>query len=159
MLKGLEIFKKGLQTQWYVLHLELARINAGGSTVFIRCVQGQAKGLSEQHTLVPISEGIPQDVLLSFGVQENQGDEQVLHLAPPWEIFFPMFPGELRHFLLSTLMEMDLQLQERNLSGNVVESWVSGFRFNLKIELTNAEGEELMVMLGMDEMERIHGGD
>ena len=35
-------------------------------------------------------------------------------------------------------MEMDLQLQDRNLSGNVVESWVSGFMINLKIELTDA---------------------
>src|ERR1700743_1289890 len=158
MQRELGIFKKGLQTQWYILHLELACINGGGSTVFTGCIQGQAKELSEPHALIPISEGIPQDVLSSFGVQENQGDKQVLHLAPPWEIFFPMFPGELRHFLPSTLMEMDLQLREKNLSGNVVESWVSGFMINLKIELTNAEGEELMVAMGMDEMERIHGG-
>ena len=56
-------------------------------------------------------------------------------------------------------MEMDLQLWDRNLSGNVVESWVSGFMINLKIELTNAEGEELMMAVGVDEMERIHSGD
>ena len=56
-------------------------------------------------------------------------------------------------------MEMDLQLRERNLSGNVVESWVSGFTINLKIELTNAKGKELMAALGVDKMERIHGGD
>ena len=121
--------------------------------------QSQAEGLNGQYALVPISKGIPQDVLSSFGVQENQEDEQVLHLALPWEIFFPMFPGELRCFLQSTLMEMDLQLQDRNLSGNVVESWISGFTINLKIELTNAKGEELMVALGVDEMERIHGGN
>ena len=89
--------------------------------VFTRRVQGQAKGLNEQHALVPISKGIPQDVLSSFRVQVNQGDEQVFHLAPPWEIFFPMFPGELRHFLPSTWMEIDLQLQDRNLSGNVAD--------------------------------------
>ena len=52
-------------------------------------------------------------------------------------------------------MEMDLQLWDRNLSGNVVESWVSGFMINLKIELTDAEGEELMSALGVDEMEGI----
>ena len=127
-----------------------------GSTV---CVQGQAKGCREQLILVPISKGIPQDVLSSFGVQENLEEKQVLHLAPPWEIFFLMFPGELRRFLLSTLMEMDLQSWDRNLSGNVVESWVSGFTINLKIELTDAEGEKLMSALGVDEMERIHGGD
>ena len=125
---------------------------------FTRCDQGQAKGLSEQHVLIPISEGIPQDILSSFGVQENQGEEQVPHLAPPWEIFFPMFPGELRRFLPSTLMEMDLQSRERNLSGCLVESWVSGFTINLKIELTDAEGKELMAVMGVDEMEHIHSG-
>ena len=56
-------------------------------------------------------------------------------------------------------MEMNLQSQDRNLSGNVVESWVSGFTINLKIELTNAKSEELMAALGVDEMERIHGGN
>ena len=125
--------------------------------VFTRCVQGQAEGLNEQHALIPISKGIPQDILSSFRVQENPEDEQVLAL--PWEIFFPMFPGELRHFLPSTLMEMDLQSRDRNLSGNVVESWFSGFTINLKIELTKVEGKELMSALGVDEMEQIHGGD
>ena len=48
-------------------------------------------------------------------------------------------------------MEMDLQSWDRNLSGNVVESWVSG--------LTDAEGEELMAALGVDGMERIHGSN
>ena len=125
---------------------------------FIECAQGQAEGLSKRHILVPTSEGIPQDVLSSFRVQENQG-EQVPHLAPPWEIFFPMFPGELRCFLLSTLMEMDLQSRERNLSGHLVESWVSGFMINLKIKLTDAEGEVLMEAVEVDKMERIHSGE
>ena len=40
-----------------------------------------------------------------------------------------------------------------------MESWVSGFTINLKIELTDAEGKELMTALGVDEMERIHGGE
>ena len=40
----------------------------------IECVQGQVEGLREQLVLVPISEGIPQDVLESFGVQESQED-------------------------------------------------------------------------------------
>ena len=56
-------------------------------------------------------------------------------------------------------MDMDLQSRERNLSGCLVESWVSGFTINLTIELTNAEGEELMQAMGVDKMERIHGGD
>ena len=124
-----------------------------------RCIQGQAEGHREPLILVPISEGIPQDVLQSFRVQESQEDEKALHLAPPWEIFFPMFPGELRHFLPSTFMEMNLQLQERNLSGRLVESWVSGFTINLEIELTNAEGEALMEVMGVDKMEKISGGE
>ena len=49
---------------------------------FIECVQGQAKGLREQLVLVPTSEGSPQDVWESFGVQE---DQESLHLAPKWE--------------------------------------------------------------------------
>ena len=49
-----------------------------GSTI---CVQGQAKGLREQLVLIPISEGIPQDILESFGVQE---DLQGPHLTPEW---------------------------------------------------------------------------
>ena len=47
----------------------------------IACVQGQAEGIREQLVLVPISEGIPQDVLESFGVQESQDALQDLHLA------------------------------------------------------------------------------
>ena len=50
----------------------------------IICVQGQAEGISRSLALVPISEGIPPDILQSFGVQESQGDKQSLHLAPPW---------------------------------------------------------------------------
>ena len=41
----------------------------------------------------------------------------------------------------------------------MVESWVSGFMINLKIELTNAEGKELVGAMGVDEMEHIHGGE
>ena len=48
----------------------------------IKCVQGQAEGLREQLVLIPISEGIPQDILESFGVQEDLESLQGLHLAP-----------------------------------------------------------------------------
>ena len=153
MRKEVEIFKKGLQTWWYVLHLELAQISGGGSTESTTCVQGQAKGISRPLTLIPISEGTPQDMLQSFRVQESQGDKQALHLAPPWEIFFPMFPGELRCFLPSTLMELDLLSRERNLSGCLVESWTSGFTINLRIKLTDVKGEALMEVMGVNEME------
>ena len=44
----------------------------------IRCIQGQAEGHREPLVLIPISEGIPQDVLESFRVQDLQED---LHLT------------------------------------------------------------------------------
>ena len=68
----------------------------------IGCVQGQAEGLREQLVLIPISEGIPQDILESFGVQESQEDLQDLHLTPDWEQSTPLFSGEMREFLLSS---------------------------------------------------------
>ena len=71
-----------------------------GSTV---CVQGQAEGLREQLVLVPISEGIPQDVLESFGVQEDQKSLQGLHLALEWEQSTQLCSGEMREFLPSHL--------------------------------------------------------
>ena len=43
----------------------------------IRCVQGQAEGSREPLILVPISEGISQDVLESFRVQENRKDFRI----------------------------------------------------------------------------------
>ena len=49
------------------------------------CIQGQAEGHRELLILVPISEGIPQDILESFRVQESQEGLQDLHLAPDWE--------------------------------------------------------------------------
>ena len=159
MKKRLGIFKKGLTTWWYILHLELAQINGGGSTESITCIQGQAKGISKPHALVPISEGIPQDVLSSFGVQESQGDKQALHLAPLWEIFFPMFPGELRNYLPATLADLDLQSRKRKLSGCLVEIWISRFTIHLRIKLTSTEGEALMEAMGVEEMERISGGE
>ena len=61
-----------------------------GST---ECVQGQAEGHREQLILVPISEGIPQDVLESFRVQGSQEGLQDLHLPPEWEQFTPLFSG------------------------------------------------------------------
>ena len=59
----------------------------------IGCIQGQAEGIREQLVLVPISEGIPQDIQESFGVQESQEDLQGLHLAPDWEQLTPLFSG------------------------------------------------------------------
>ena len=70
---------------------------------FIGCIQGQGEGSRRPPILVPISEGIPQDVLQSFGVQESQEDIQSLHLAPAWEQSIPLFSGELRDFLPACL--------------------------------------------------------
>ena len=63
---------------------------------FIRCVQGQAEGIREPLVLIPISEGIPQDVQESFGVQESQEYLEDLHLALDWEQSTPLFSGEIR---------------------------------------------------------------
>ena len=65
----------------------------------IKRVQGQGEGHREPLILVPISEGIPQDVLESFRVQELQESLQDLHLAPDWEQLTPLFSGEMREFL------------------------------------------------------------
>ena len=70
-----------------------------------------------------------------------------------------MFPGELRNFLALTLADLDLSSWERNLSGCLVKSWVSGFVIHLRIELSNEEGEALMGAMGVDKMDWIHGGE
>ena len=59
--------------------------------VSIRCAQGQAEGIREHLVLVPISEGIPQDVQENFGVQESQEGLQDLHLSADWEQSTPLF--------------------------------------------------------------------
>ena len=71
--------------------------------VSIRCIQGQAEGLREQLILVPISEGIPQDILESFRVQESQEGLQDLHLTLDWKQSTPLFSGEMREFLPARL--------------------------------------------------------
>ena len=59
----------------------------------IACIQGQAEVSREPHVLVPILEGIPQDVLESFGVQESQEDLQDLCLIPAVEQSTQLFLG------------------------------------------------------------------
>ena len=116
----------------------------------IICVQGQAKGLREQLVLIPISEGIPQDVLESFGVQEGQED---LHLAPEWEQSTPLFSGEMREFLPACLGDLDWSSGERSLSGCLVQSLVSGFVIHLRIGLSESEGDAFLGALGINRME------
>ena len=74
-----------------------------GSTA---CTQGQGEGHMEPLILVPISEGIPQDIQESFGVQESQEELQDL-LASNWEQLTPLFSGEMREFLPAQLRDLD----------------------------------------------------
>ena len=121
-----------------------------GSTV---CIQGQAEGLREQLVLVPISEGIPQDVLESFGVQESQGDLQGPHLIPEREQSTQLYSGEMREFLPSSLGDLDWSSGERSLSGRLVQSLESGFAIHLRIGLSEEEGDAFLGALGVDKME------
>ena len=118
----------------------------------IGCVQGQAEGIREQLVLVPISEDIPQDVLESFGIQENQ-EGQVLHLIPEVEQSTPLCSGEMREFLPSSLGGLDWSSGERSLSGRLVQNLESGFAIHLRIGLSEAEGDAFLGALGVDKME------
>ena len=116
----------------------------------IACVQGQGEGSRGQLILVPISEGIPQDVLESFGVQE---DLQALHLALDWEQSTPLFSGEMREFLPARLGNLDWSSRERSLSGRLVQSLVSGFVIHPRIGLSEVEGDAFLEALGVNRME------
>ena len=118
----------------------------------IVCVQGQAEGHREPLVLVPILEGIPQDILESFRVPESQG-LQDLHLALAWEQSTPLFSGEMREFLPARLGNLDWSSRERSLSGCLVESLVSGFVIHVRVSLTEEEGDAFMGALGVDRME------
>ena len=113
----------------------------------IECIQGQAKGLREQFVLVPISEGIPQDILESFGVQED------LHLTSELEQSTQLYSGEMREFLPACLGDLDWSSGERSLSGCLVQSLVSGFAIHLRIGLSEEEGDAFLGALGVNRME------
>ena len=119
----------------------------------IGCIQSQGEGSRGPPVFIPISEGILQDILQSFRVQENQEDVQPLHLAPAWEQLIPLFSGELRNFLPAHLGNLDWSSRERSLSGCLVESLVSGYAIHLRVSLTEEEGDAFMGALGMDRME------
>ena len=68
---------------------------------------GQGEGSSESPILAPTLEGIPQDILQSFVVQENQEDIHPLHLAPAWGQSIPLFSGVMREFLPTHLGGLD----------------------------------------------------
>ena len=118
----------------------------------IACVQGQAEGIREPLILIPISEGIPQDVQESFGVQENQEELQDL-LVSNWEQSMPLFSGEMREFLPARLGDLDRSSRGKSLSRCLVQSWVSGFAIHLRIGLSETEGDAFLGALGVDRME------
>src|ERR1700743_1076066 len=153
MGRGPESWEKVPLTQWYILHHELGLSNGGGSMGSTACVQGQAEGIREQLILVPIFEGIPQDVQESFGVQENQEDLQGLRLIPEVEQSTQLCSGEMREFLPSSLGGLDWSSGERSLSGHLVQSLESGFAIHLRIGLSEEEGDAFLGALGVDKME------
>src|ERR1700743_2657188 len=118
----------------------------------IGCIQGQGEGHREPLILIPISEGIPQGVQESFGVQENQEELQDL-LVSNWEQLTPLFSGEMREFLPARLGDLDWSSRERSLSGHLVQSWVSGFAIHLRIGLSEVKGDAFLGALGVDRME------
>src|ERR1700743_2039407 len=104
----------------------------------IECIQSQGEGHREPLILIPISEGIPQDIQESFGVQENQEELQDL-LALNWEQLTPLFSGEMREFLPACLGDLDRSSRERSLLGHLVYSLVSVFAIHLRISLSEVE--------------------
>ena len=113
----------------------------------IECVQGQAKGLREQLVLIPISKGIPQDILESFRVQED------LYPTSELEQSTQLYSREMKEFLPSRLGDLDWSSGERSLSGRLVQSLVSGFAIHLRIGLSEAEGDAFLGALGVNKME------
>ena len=103
--------------------------------------------------LVPISEGIPQDVLESFGVQENQESLEDVNLTPALERSTPLFSGEMKEFFPARLGDLDWSSRERSLSGCLVESLVSRYAIHLRIGLSEVEGDAFVGALGVDRME------
>ena len=146
-------WEKALLTQWYGLHLELDLSNGGGSMGSIVCIQGKAEGIREQLVLIPISEGIPQDVLESFGAQESQEGLQDLRLILEVEQLTQLYSGEMREFLPSSLGDLNWSSGERSLSGRLVQSLESGFAIHLRIGLSEEEGDAFLGALGVDKME------
>ena len=149
MRRGPESCRKVLQAQWCVLHLQLDLRNGGDSTESIACVQGQAEASRGPLVLVPISEGIPQDVLESFGVQEDQESLEDVNLTPVLERSTPLFSGEMRGYLPG----LDWSSRERSLSGRLVQSLVSGFAIHLTVGLSEEEGNAFLGAVGVDRME------
>ena len=115
----------------------------------IECVQGQAEGLRGPPVLVPISEGIPQDVLESFRAQEDLNQTSELEQSTQ------LYSREMREFLPSHLGDLDWSSGERSLSGRLVQSLVSGFAIHLRIGLSEEEGDAYLGALGVNRWKRL----
>ena len=115
---------------------------------YIACVQGQGEGSKRQPVLVPILEGIPQDIL-----ESQEEDLQGPHLIPELEQLTRLYSGEMREFLLSSLGDLDWSSGERSLSGRLVQSLESGFAIHLRIGLSEEEGDAFLGALGVKKME------
>src|ERR1700743_1466684 len=137
MRRELESCRRVLLAQGCVLLLNLGLSNGGDSMGSIACVQGQAEVNRGPHVLVPISEGIPQDVLESFRVQGSQESLEDVNLTPLLERSTPLFSGEMRGYLPG----LDWSSRERSLSGRLVQSLVSGFAIHLTVGLSEEEGD------------------
>ena len=148
-----EISKRSPLSLWYILCPDSVQRDGGGSIESIACIQGQGEGSKGLLVLVPISEGIPQDVLESFRMLKSQENPQDLHLAPEWEQSTQLFSGEMREFLPARLGDLDWSSRERSLSGHLVQSLVSGFAIHLRIGLSEEEGDAFLGALGVDRME------
>src|ERR1700743_2284308 len=149
MRRGLESCRRVLQAQWCILLLELGLSDGGDSMGSIACVQGQAEASREQLVLVTISEGIPQDILESFGTQGSQESLEDVNLTPLLERSTPLFSGEMRGYLPG----LDWSSRERSLSDHLVQSLVSGFAIHLTVGLSEEEGDAFLGAVGVDRME------
>src|SRR6202000_1643489 len=96
MRRGPGSWEKAPLTRWYVLHLELGLSSGEDSMEFIACIQGQAEVSRGPHDLVPISEGIPQDVLENFRVQESRESLEDVNLSPLLAQSTHLYSGEMR---------------------------------------------------------------
>ena len=109
----------------------------------ITCIQGQREGIREPLVLVPISEGIPQDVLELQGPGEPGRSSGSLPCSGLGAIDISLL-REMREFLPAHLGDLDWSSRERSLSGHLVESWVSGFAIHLRIGLSEVEGDAFL---------------
>src|ERR1700743_1219577 len=144
MKRGLESCRRVFLAQGCVPHLGLGLRDGADSMGFMACVTGQAEASRGPLVLVPISEGIPQDVLERFGVQGSQESLEDVNRTPLLERSTPLFSGEMRGYLPG----LDWSSRERSLSGRLVQSLVSGFAIHLTVGRKGTPSWELWELIG-----------